>query len=110
MTGGMFVLVLLACGVVGGRGEDVADPWEDVEEQEVISEDEKPFDPVEEMKKLWEQEMQEGKAFKDGLRDIGVNVEKWEDEFGHDQWDEGHVPDEILGEVDGQHLHHHGEL
>ena len=55
--------------------------------------------------------MQEGKAFKDGLRDIRVNVEEWEDEFGHDQWDEGLVPDEILGEIDGHgHHHHHGEL
>ena len=78
-----------------------------MEEQEVFT-----FDPVAEMKKLWEQEMQEGKAFKDGLRDIRVNVEEWEDEFGHDQWDEGLFPDEMLGEADGHghHHHHHGEL
>ena len=57
--------------------------------------------------------MQEGKAFKDGLRDTGVNVEEWEDQFGHDQWDQGLVPEEILGEGDGHghhHHHQHGEL
>ena len=38
IAGGMFVLILMACGVIGGRGVDVVDPWEDVEEQEVVTE------------------------------------------------------------------------
>ena len=36
------------------------------------------FDPVAEMKKLWEQEILEGAEFKQKLRDEGVDVEQWE--------------------------------
>ena len=33
----MIVLVLVTCGVMGGRGEGRVDAWEDVEEQEVVT-------------------------------------------------------------------------
>ena len=39
------------------------------------------FDPLTEMKKLWQQEILEGEEFKQKLRDEGVNVEKWEERF-----------------------------
>ena len=45
----------------------------------MVSEDQ--FDPVAEMKKLLEAELAEGEAFKQNLRDEGVDVEQWEAEL-----------------------------
>ena len=46
-------LALLVFAAMGAFGEDASDTWEGVEdEQEIVSE--VPFDPVEEMRKLWE--------------------------------------------------------
>ena len=42
---------------------------------------EEQFDPVAEMKKLLEAELAEGEAFKQNLRDEGVDVEQWEAEL-----------------------------
>jgi len=49
----------------------------------VFSDSKEEFDPVEEMKKLWEAEIQEGEAFKKELRDDGVNVEEWEEKLNN---------------------------
>merc|ERR1712133_185003 len=49
----------------------------------VFSDSKEEFDPVEEMKKLWEAEIQEGEAFKQELRDDGVNVEEWEEKLNN---------------------------
>ena len=74
------------------------DPWADVEDQE---DEEMPFDPVAEMKKLAEQEMREGKEYKDELRALGVNVEEWEEKFAMENNGHGHGHG---------HSHSHGEL
>ena len=42
---------------------------------------EEQFDPVAEMKRLLEAELAEGEAFKQNLRDEGVDVEQWEAEL-----------------------------
>ena len=126
----ILVLVFLFCCI---SSEDVDDPWADidqVEEQYEVSKDpvadmkklleqemkdgedlmksDEEFDPVAEMKKLWEQEQKEGQDFKDGLRDMGVDVKAWEEEFGHSDWDEGFVPQDVLDEaLTGVHGHSH---
>ena len=70
------------------------DPWADVEDQD---DEEIPFDPVAEMKKLFEQEVLEGQEYKDELREWGVNVEEWEQKFAEAGAGHGHS-------------HNHGEL
>ena len=70
------------------------DPWADVDDQD---DEEIPFDPVAEMKKLFEQEVLEGQEYKDELREWGVNVEEWEQKFAEAGAGHGHS-------------HHHGEL
>eukprot|EP00092_Neocalanus_flemingeri_P071966 GFUD01088480.1.p1 GENE.GFUD01088480.1~~GFUD01088480.1.p1 ORF type:complete len:112 (+),score=36.23 GFUD01088480.1:43-336(+) len=92
-------LIFFALIVFTALGEDALDPWEHVEDEQEIVSDEMPFDPVEEMRKLWEQEMREGEDFKDGLREMGVNVEEWEQKFGQPEFG-----------GDNGHGHQHGEL
>ena len=76
------------------------DFWEHVEDVSEVDNNEEVFDPVEEMRKLWEQEIREGEDFKDELRDMGVNVKEWEEKFG--------LAD--LEEPELSHGHSHGEL
>ena len=48
------------------------------EESHEVNEVDDDFDPVEEMRRLLEDEIAEGEAFKQKLRNDGVNVEEWE--------------------------------
>ena len=87
--------------------EDISDPWKDAEEQQGDTGTDIPFDPIAEMKKLWEQEMQEGKEFRDGLRESGVNVEEWEEKFDHwEIWDGEQSPHEVFRDTIGNDFKH----
>merc|ERR1711936_470686 len=69
------------------------------DEDEIIMEDEKPpFDPVEEMRKLWKAEVPEGEDFKAVLKEMGVNEVEWEEKFGQPEF------------ADEEHGHHYDEL
>ena len=56
------------------------EPREDVDN--AILETDEHFDPVEEMRRLLEQEIQEGEEFKASMRARGELVEQWEDRLG----------------------------
>ena len=83
-------LVLHVCCVENENKE--VDPWADLEDE---VDEEIPFDPVAEMKKLFEQEMLEGKEYKDELRAEGVNVEEWEQKFAEASQGHGHSHGEL---------------
>ena len=66
------------------------------EESHEVNEVDDDFDPVEEMRRLLEDEIAEGEAFKQKLRNDGVNVEEWEkklDNFEFDNDDKIHTND-----------------
>merc|ERR1712215_553391 len=83
-------LVLVALVAVAVLGDNIV--YEDEilrkymeslkDEDEILTDDEMPpFDPVEEMRKLWKGEVQEEEDFKEDLRIMGINVEDWEEKL-----------------------------
>ena len=57
------------------------------EESHEVNEVDDDFDPVEEMRRLLEDEIAEGEAFKQKLRNDGVNVEEWEEKLDNFEFD-----------------------